>query len=339
VRTVKPMKRSLIWGAAGAALGTVARPVLRRRFVLRDRTVAITGASRGLGLALAREYGRRGARVALCARDEEEVAAARADLEERGVEVFTSTCDLTRQEQATGWVETVRREFGEIDVLVNNAGVIHSGPYQTLTREDFDEAMGVHFFSPMHLTYAVLPHMRRQGAGRIVNISSFGGLMGVPHLTSYCASKFALTGFSEALRTELSGQGVFVTTVCPWLLRTGSARHAQFKGQVALERLWFNAGSVMPLLTMQPDRAARRIVEASNRGRAQLVLTPQGKAVVRLKALFPGAVLGIAGMINRLLPSAPEGGTDRVEGVDVPLPRPLRWMNRRAGRRYHQYVH
>ena len=132
-------------------------------------------------------------------------------------------------------VERVVSRHGAIDVLVNNAGIITVGPLEHASIEDFEESMAVHFWGPLHTMRAAIPHMRRQGGGRIVNISSIGGKVGVPHLAPYCASKFALVGLSEGFRAELLRYGLYVTTVCPGLMRTGSARHAVVKGQHLLE--------------------------------------------------------------------------------------------------------
>ncbi len=307
-----------------------------------DRTVVVTGGTRGLGLALAREAGRQKARVALCARNPAEVDAARQDLASRDVRVYAQTCDIRNRDQVDGFIENTRAELGDIDVLVNNAGVIQVGPFETMTVEDFEESLEVHFYAPLYFTWAVLPQMRRDRCGRIINISSFGGLVGVPHLAPYCVGKFALSGLSETLRAELAHDGIQVTNVCPWLMRTGSPRHAFFKGKAALEKAWFMAGAVMPLLTMKPERAARKILEASADGRAQLILTPQGKLAVHLKQLFPELALRMLAFMDQLLPAPDGAGRERHEGAEVELPRAMRSaerLNERYGRGLHEYVH
>jgi len=179
-------------------------------------------ATRSLGLVLARELGRLGARVTIAARDRAELERAREDLVARGVEVEIAVCDMRRHEDIEQLVQQVVTRTSTIDVLINNAGVIQVGPYDHMDIRDFEEAMAVHFWAPLHAMRAVIPTMRRQGGGRIVNISSVGGKIGVPHLAPYCASKFALTGLSESLRAELSRDGICVTTVCPGLMRIGS---------------------------------------------------------------------------------------------------------------------
>ncbi|HZB47373.1 MAG TPA: SDR family oxidoreductase, partial [Pyrinomonadaceae bacterium] len=213
-------KEALILAAAGAGALLAARAFFRRRneYDFRGKTVLITGGSRGLGLVLAREFADEGANVALCARDNEELERARQDLAARGARVFAFPCDVTDRAQVKELVEVVERHFGGIDVLVNNAGTIQVGPVEVMTLEDYEQAMNVHFWAPLYATLAVLPEMRRRGEGRIVNISSIGGKISVPHLVPYSASKFALVGLSDGLRAELAKDNVVVTTVCPGLM-------------------------------------------------------------------------------------------------------------------------
>src|SRR5437764_8643165 len=226
-------RETLMLAAAGAGALVAARALYRRwqEYELKGKTVLITGGSRGLGLVLAREFAAEGARLALCARDAGELDRAREELEARGADVFTVTCDVTDRKQIEDTVLAVQMHFGTIDVLVNNAGVIQVGPMETMTHEDFERAMDVHFWAPLHATIAALPEMIRKRGGRIVNIASIGGKLAAPHLLPYNASKFALVGLSEGMRSELSRYGVLVTTVCPGLMRTGSHLHAQFKGK------------------------------------------------------------------------------------------------------------
>ena len=188
------------------------------------KTVVITGGSRGLGLVLARQFAAEGARVAICARDGVELERARKDLTERGAEVLAAVCDVREKDQVESFIENVRNKFGQIDVLVNNAGVIQVGPLEVQTQEDFEDAMKVHFWGPFYTMQAVIPEMRERGDGKIVNISSIGGKMSVPHLAPYSASKFALVGLSGAMNVELKKDGISVTTVCPRFDADGQSR-------------------------------------------------------------------------------------------------------------------
>src|SRR5919201_401355 len=237
----------LATAAAGALFAARALVRAQRAYDVRGKTVLITGGSRGLGLVLARELAREGARIAICARDATELERAREDLAARGADVLAVPCDLTKRAQVEELVNDVRAHFGRIDVLINNAGVIQVGPIDVMTLEDYEEAMRTHYWGPLYAILAVLPQMRQRGEGRIVNISSIGGKVSMPHLLPYNASKFALVGLSEGLRAELAKDGIVVTTVCPGLMRTGSPPNAYFKGQNEKEYAWFAISDALPL--------------------------------------------------------------------------------------------
>jgi len=309
-----------VLAVAAAGLGALlaVRAVVRRwrEYDLKDKTVLITGGSRGLGLVLAREFAREGARIAICARDTEELERARRDLKQRGAQVLAVPCDVTDRAQVFELAQSVREHFGGIDVLVNNAGVIQVGPFEVMTLEDYEEAMRVHFWGPLYTMLAVLPEMQKRRAGRIVNISSIGGKISVPHLVPYSASKFALVGLSEGLRAELQKDGVLVTTVCPGLMRTGSPRNAIFKGQHRAEYAWFSISDSLPVTSMNAERAANQIIDACKRGDAEVVLTIQAQLAVKFHGLFPGLTADMLGIVNRLLPGPGGIGRRRAKGKD-----------------------
>ncbi|HMF54869.1 MAG TPA: SDR family NAD(P)-dependent oxidoreductase [Pyrinomonadaceae bacterium] len=315
--------------AAASVGGFLAARVLWnwwREYELHGRVALITGGSRGLGLVMAREFAREGARLAICARDVDELERARADLMNRGAEVLAVPCDVTDRSQVCEMVKVVQDHYGQIDVLVNNAGVIQVGPIEVMTVEDFDEAMRVHFWGPLYTTFAVLPEMRRRGQGRIVNISSIGGKISVPHLVPYSASKFALVGLSEGLRAELQKDGIVVTTVCPGLMRTGSPRNATFKGKNRAEYAWFSISDSLPLSSMMAGRAARQIIAACKRGDAEIVLTIQAQLAVKFHGLFPGLTADMLGLINRLLPAPGGIGKRHAKGKDSGSPLSPSWL-------------
>jgi NAD(P)-dependent dehydrogenase (short-subunit alcohol dehydrogenase family) len=218
------MRKSLLWTAAGLiGYAAIKKAVgARRAMDLRGKTVLITGGSRGLGLQLVREFAKAGAHVALCARNGGELERVREELAWMGKQLLTMTCDVTDREQVERMMDTVRREIGELDVLVNNAGTIVAGPFETQSVEEFEQVMRTNFWGAVYTSMAVLPRMRRRRSGRIVNIASIGGKIAVPHLLTYSASKFALVGFSEGLRAEMAKYEIWVTTVCPGLMRTGA---------------------------------------------------------------------------------------------------------------------
>jgi NAD(P)-dependent dehydrogenase (short-subunit alcohol dehydrogenase family) len=293
---------ALGFGAAGVLVSRLRRST--RAIAFADKTVVIFGGSRGLGLVLARELGREGARLILAARNADELGRARTDLHNRGVHATTIPCDIRRRDQVDATIARVIESHSTIDVLINDAGIIQVGPFERMTIADFEDAMATHFWGPLYTTLAVLPHMRRGGARRIVNISSIGGKIAVPHLLPYSASKFALTGLSEGLRTELLREGILVTTVCPGLMRTGSTYNAWFKGQHRREFAWFHLFDSTPGISMAATRAAQQIVEACRYGDPQLILTLSAKLAIRLNALSPGAMASAMAVVNWMLPSA-----------------------------------
>ena len=314
-----------------AALGLLAgRELLRRTRTVsfRGASVLITGGSRGLGLLLAREFGTHGARVAVCARDAAELDRAVADLERRGITALALPGDVADAGQTEGVVRTVLERWGAIDVLVNNAGVITVGPVETMTLADYEHAMAVNFWGGLHGILAVLPSMRARRAGRIVNIASIGGKISVPHLSPYCASKFALTGLSEGLRAELRRDGILVTTVCPGLMRTGSPRNADFKGQHQAEYAWFSISDAMPIVSMDAERAAQQIVRACARGDAEVTLSAPAKIAARVQGLLPGLVAEALSVVNRLLPAPGGIGRAAVKGHESESALSPSWLTR-----------
>src|SRR5207253_3425233 len=157
-------------------------------------------------------------------------------------------------------VDAFVSEVGPVDVLINNAGVIAVGPWQTQTLDDFREMLEIQFWGVVHMTLSVLPGMVERGSGRIANVTSIGGKVSVPWLLPYNSAKFAAVGFSEGLRAEVAGDGVTVTTVVPGLMRTGSYGNALFKGKHEAELTWFALGASLPGISMDAERAARQIV-------------------------------------------------------------------------------
>jgi NAD(P)-dependent dehydrogenase (short-subunit alcohol dehydrogenase family) len=289
-------------GAGGAIITRLRRSA--RAIDFSGRTVVIFGGSRGLGLVMARELGIEGARIVLAARDRFELERAQLDLEKRGVHATTIPCDIRNRGQVDAAIAQVIDSHSTIDVLINDAGIIQVGPFERMTIADFEDAMATHFWGPLFTMLAALPHMRQAGARRIVNISSIGGKIAVPHLLPYSASKFALTGLSEGLRAELAQDGVLVTTVCPGLMRTGSTYNAWFKGQHRREFAWFHLSDSMPGISMAARRAARQIVEACRYGDAELILTMSARLAVWLNAASPGSMAKAMALANWMLPSA-----------------------------------
>ncbi len=294
----------LLIAAVFLGVWAIARAMRTQRFPLKNKVALITGGSRGLGLVLARQICGEGGNVALIARDADELARAKADLVRRGGVALTVQCDLLDSEQIQSAVRQIIDRFGKIDILINNAGIIEVGPLQHMGRDDFERAMQLHFWAPFELISRIVPEMRTWGGGRIVNISSIGGKMAVPHLAPYSASKFALTGFSDAIRAELAHDNIHVTTVAPGMMRTGSHVNAKFKGKHDAEFAWFAASAGAPLISINADRAARKILAACRRGQPSLTLTFAARTAILGNALFPNLVGYAMKIVNRFLPGA-----------------------------------
>jgi short-subunit dehydrogenase len=300
--------------AVGAGALFAAKAIKRsyRHFDFAGKTVLITGGSRGLGLVLARELMKRDARVAICARDAEELDRAEDDLRQYGKDVLACVCDVRDADRVSGMVSDVRDRFGPIDVLINDAGVIQVGPLELQTREDHEEAMAAHFWGPLNTMLEVIPEMRQRRSGRIVNISSIGGKIAVPHLVPYSASKFALAGLSSGLRSELIRDNVYVTTVFPGLMRTGSHVNALFKGQNKKEFAWFSIADSLPITSVSAETAARQILRAAANGDAELIISPQAKLAAKFSSLFPEMTADILALTAAMLPG-PGGIGSRLE--------------------------
>src|SRR4029453_5623464 len=218
-------------------------------------------------------------------------------------EVLAAPADIRARYQAERAIAMADERFGGVDVLINNAGIIQVGPLDHMKLSDYEDAMLTHFWGPLYMMMAAIPHMRRAGAGRIVNISSIGGKIAVPHLVPYSASKFALTGLSEGLQAELARDGFRVTTVCPGLMRTGSTYNARFKGRYRWEFAWFHLFDSRPGLSADADAAAAKILERVRKGDTELVITMRGGLAILLQALSRGGWAHAMALTNRLLPS------------------------------------
>ncbi len=302
------LKRNFFWTAgiltAGYLLNNWVKNTLRR-FDYKNKVVLVTGGSRGLGLVLARELASRGAHLALLARDQDELDIAKGDIQSSypECEVHLIPCDLKDSSQISWAIKKALIHFRTIDMLINNAGIITVMPYENAEEKDFQESMDTHFWAPFHLTQSLLPHFKANRGGRIVNISSIGGKIAVPHLAPYSASKFALVGYSDAIQAELAKDKIYVTTVCPGLMRTGSIGHAEMKGQESLEYSWFAIASSLPVLSVAAETAARQICDAAARGQAELIISLPAKLAVVLRALTPEIFSDLTQVASGLLPS------------------------------------
>ena len=198
-------------------------------------------------------------------------------------------------------------------MLINNAGIIQVAPLECMSLEDFRAAMEINYFGLVHTTLAALPHLRKR-QGRIINICSIGGAIAIPHLTPYTASKFAAVGLSEALCAECARYGIRVTTILPFVMRTGSFVNALFKGKRESEFAWFALGASLPASSISAERVARRILRARARGEAYVTIGLVAKIARLVHGIVPGLVDRVAGWMNLLLPAP--GGAGRYDAAE-----------------------
>jgi short-subunit dehydrogenase len=227
-------------------------------------------------------------------------------------------------------MDRVVQKFGTVDLLFNVAGVMEVGPLDAMTLGDFHTAMDINCWGALHTTLAVLPTMRRQHWGRIVNIASIGGKQAVPHMLPYDASKFALVGLSNGLRTELAQDGIFVTTACPTFMRTGSPRNVTFKGQHRLEHAWFRIGDALPGVSMDAEQAARQILEACQSGDGEVFITNGISPPIWAHRLAPRLTNEILAVLNRVLPPMGGIGQHGLFGYESESNLAPSWLTRRS---------
>ncbi len=331
------MRRSLTGVIVGLGAVTTAALYRHRPRNLRSQVAVVTGGSRGLGLAIAHELVAAGCPVVICARDGGELDRAADQLRAAGGDVLPLVCDVSDEHQARELVRRTVDHYGRVDLLVNNAGVIQVGPLDSLTAQNFRDAMDPMFWGMLNMSLAVMPYMRERRSGHICNITSIGGKISVPHLLPYSTAKFAAVAFSEGLHAELARHRINVTTVVPGLMRTGSDVQADFAGRAGREYTWFALGAATPGLSIDGRHAARRIVRAIARHRTEIVLTGPAKAAVLAHGVAPSAVQSVLALVNRVLPAASatqDGRTEPGTTASQQAPGALgaaTVLNRRAG--------
>lgn len=324
-------KKKLWWLAAGAGALMTVRAISRilNAYDFNGKVVLVTGGARGLGLVMARQLAKEGARLVLCSRNERQLEDARLELAGKGADVLVMKCDVTKEQEVNDLITNVQNEFGPIDVLINNAGVIQAGPVTEMTVQEYEEAMNTHFWGPLYTILAVLPSMKARG-GRILNIASVGGKISVPHLIPYSASKFALVGLSEGLRAELKQFDITVTTATPGLMVTGSPRNAIAKGHHKEEYALFKIMDSSPLTAMSAEASARKMLNALRHGDAEVTTTLPAKFGVLLHGVAPGLMADILGLVNRVLPGEGGIGKKRAKGYESESPLSMSGLTERT---------
>lgn len=288
----------------------------RKILQLEDKVVLITGGSRGLGFVLARQLTQQGAHVVICARRQDELDKAVEQVLAQGGRISAFQCDVADKAAVEKMIDEVRAKHGKIDVLINNAGIIQVGPDSLMRPDEYQEALDIILWGAINTTMAVLPHMRTRKAGHIVNITSIGAKISVPHLLPYSTAKFALSGFSEGLNTALKADNVHVTTVYPGLMRTGSHHHIEVLGDKSKEFSWFSLLGTHPLLSVSAEKAASLIINALRHRKNELIISAPAKIAIKLKATCPGLMANVLSAVNHLLPAAKGAKGDKSKGYE-----------------------
>ncbi len=249
-----------------------------RRTDFRGWRVVLTGASSGIGRALALRLAKEGARLVLASRNQQKLDELAREIWERGGEATTLAADVTDAAQRARLIGGAVAALGGLDGLVNNAGVGARGWFADSTPEELRRLMEVNFFSAVELTRLALPHLRAGRDPQVVNVSSVTGRRGLPGCTEYCASKFALAGWSESLRAELAGDGINVLLVSPGAIQT------EFRTHLISDRIDYGSAGRQ---TMTADRCAEIIVSAMRRRRREVVITAPARLLVWANRLAP----------------------------------------------------
>ncbi|MEU6814406.1 SDR family NAD(P)-dependent oxidoreductase [Streptomyces sp. NPDC046860] len=310
----------------------------------------VTGGSRGLGLLTAAKLAGRGCEVTVLARDSEELGRAMGWIRRRtGRTVRAVVCDVRDEQAVSAVVEETAAVTGSLDVVIANAGVIQVAPAEAAGSEAFRDAMATIFDGTLYTCLAALPHLRRSPyGGRLGLIGSVGALVSPPHLVPYSCAKAAVRALGEGLQAETAGSAVSVTTVHPGLMRTGSHLQAEFGGRAEEEYAWFSTLAGTPVLSMDAERAAEKVVQAVERRRTRVVLTPAARLASVAHGVAPTATTRATGLAARTLPPSPTD--DRThplrQGHSLRVPHSPAWrralnkagraLNERAAQRYNQ---
>ena len=254
-----------------------------------NKVVVITGASSGIGEATAEKFAKNGANLVLVARRKEKLEQVEKNLSQYSVKTLICVCDVSDKEQVKQMSEKVIDTFSKIDILVNNAGFVIYGKIEELSIEDIESQMKTNYFGTIYCTKSFLPYLLKQSFGHIVNVASVGGSFGVPGIASYCATKFAMLGFSEGLHHELHDTNVGVTVVSPIMVRTSLFDHPSFKNFTK-----FATG-----VSLSSETVANAIIKAANSSRLEIVVPSVARIGIWFKQTFPFIINPIIGSTFR----------------------------------------
>lgn len=255
-------------------------------------TVLITGASQGIGKATALLFANKGYDLVLAARQPDRLAAVGQEIQALGRQALTVPTDVKDPQQVKALVDKALAQYGAIDVLINNAGIYLSGPVETFSLDDWHQAIDTNLWGYIHTIHALLPHFIARGTGTIVNLSSIGGKVPAPYLVPYCTSKFAVTGLTEAMHSELKPKGIHVCGIYPNVIASSLMERAIFRGKDAddaqARRQQLQQVVSVPIVE-KPEDVAKAIWEAVKHQRDEIMV---GSASVSKAAynFFPGVM-------------------------------------------------
>ena len=266
---------------------------------LNNKVVVITGAGSGIGRSLATACAQRGARLALCDVDMSGLEQTRSKC--ANAAVLTASVDVSDRAAVESFRDEVIAEYGQVDLVINNAGVAHSQTIEDATYEDFEWIMGINFWGVVHGTKAFLPALKKNRGSALVNVSSVFGLISLPTQGTYNATKFAVRGFTEALRHETAGSGLHVMCVHPGGIKTGIAHSARFYvGPDGSDDQEKAAGDfVNKLARTTPDQAARKILDDLAKGKGRCLIGIDAQIISAISRLMP---VNYWRVMNRLMP-------------------------------------
>ena len=255
----------------------------------KNKVVVITGASSGIGEAAAEQFAKKGANIVLVARRKDRLEEVERKLSKYTIKILVQVCDVSDKQQVKQMSEKVIDTFSRIDILVNNAGFVIYGKVEELSIEDIESQMQTNYFGMINCTKYFLPHFLTQNSGHMVNVASVGGSFGVPGIASYCATKFAMLGFSEGLHHELHGTNVGVTVVSPIMVKTALFDHPSFK----------NFTRRATGISLSSETVANAIIKAANSRRLEIVVPSIVRIGIWFKQTFPFLINPIIGTAFR----------------------------------------
>ena len=250
----------------------------------KNKLVLITGASSGIGRAAALQFAKQGANLVLVARNKDKLNQVAEELKKFHISIQVFRCDVSKKSEVEKMSKTILEKSDSIDILVNNAGFAIYGPVSKLSIEEIESQMATNYFGMIYCIKNFLPTMIKKKSGHIVNVASVAASFGLPGIASYCASKFAMLGFSEGLKHELKGTGVGITVVSPIMVRTNFFDHPSFEKMPKYSPT-----------SLSPETVANAILKAANSSRLEIIVPSFVRSAVWIKTTFPYLINPILG--------------------------------------------